>query len=228
MSKKRAASKKHQSRYILEALENEYGVPAPDPGRVRKPLDELVLTILSQNTNDVNRDRAYGSLRKKYPTWEKVARADQRSIESAIRVGGLAGQKSRRIKQILKWVKDTFGDYSLEDLKKMESGRAYDTLIALKGVGPKTASIVMLFTLGRPYFPVDTHILRVTTRLGLIRSGTDAARAHVLLGEMFPTEKYYSAHLNIITHGRRICSARNPNCPACVLFKRCEWPDKKA
>lgn len=211
---------------IIKLLENEYGVQEPEQFREEDPSELLVLTILSQNTNDVNRDRAYESLRAKFPTWEAVARARPNAIKSAIRVGGLAEQKSRRIIAALKWIKGRFGEYSLEALRELPSEEVYEMLTSLDGVGPKTASIVLLFSLGRPYFPVDTHIHRVTTRLGLVPEKADAVKAHDILGKAFPKEKYFSAHLNIIAHGRKICVARKPKCSKCVLIKLCPWPVK--
>ena len=225
VSKKVSLTGTRKIRYIIKALESAYGIPRPDPDKV-DPLDELILTILSQNTNDLNRDRAFRNLRERFPAWKDVAQAKTSSIEAAIRVGGLAEQKSRRIKAALGWVKRRFGDYSLEGLKGLPSHEVYNMLTSLEGVGPKTASIVLLFSLGRPFFPVDTHIHRVTTRLGLLPERTDASRAHEILKEVFPEEKYYSIHLNIIAHGRKICVARNPKCSLCVLRQLCPWPEK--
>lgn len=226
MSKKETQKSALRVIRIIRELEKEYGVPKPDPYRKEDPLDALVLTILSQNTNDLNRDRAFEELRKRFPTWEDVAGARTASVEAAIRIGGLAGQKSRRLQDALNWVKRRFGEYSLEGLRDLPSGEVYDMLTALEGVGPKTASIVLLFSLGRPYFPVDTHIHRVTARLGLTPENADANKAHEILKDVFPKEKYFPVHLNIIAHGRKICSARNPKCAQCILRKLCPWPEK--
>lgn len=226
MSKKVTLPRTTRVSKIIRELEREYGVPKPEPHRRADPLDELVLTILSQNTNDVNRDRAFDSLRERFPTWEDVAKARNSSVEAAIRVGGLAEQKSSRLQAALEWIRQRFGEYSLEGLRDLPSEEVYDLLTALEGVGPKTASIVLLFSLGRPYFPVDTHIHRVTTRLGLTPQKADANKAHEILKDVFPKEKYFSIHLNIIAHGRKICSARSPKCSACALRKLCPWPEK--
>jgi len=204
-------------------LEKNYGRPQPVAGKT-DPVEQLVLTILSQNTNDVNRDRAMGRLTARFPTWEDVAGASAESIEAAIRVGGLGRQKAGRIKEALKWMKDTFGEYSLESLKDMGTADAYEMLTSLKGVGPKTASIVLLFGFGRPAFPVDTHIRRVSTRLGLLPEGVSYNDAHRILGNIFEAEDYYPIHINLIKHGRRVCKWRKPLCGECFLSRLCPWP----
>jgi len=218
IEKKRAAR-------IAASLEKHYGKPRPMSRDREDPLYVLVLTILSQNTNDVNRDRAMERLQIRFPEWKDLARANRRSIESAIRVGGLANQKSARIKEVMKWTKATFGDYSLDKMSEMSTEKAYETLTALKGVGPKTASIVLLFGFDRPLFPVDTHIHRVSTRLGFLKPGTTAAEAHTVLGNIFDPKNYYSIHINIINHGRALCSARKPSCAKCFLADECPWPE---
>lgn len=217
---------KKNAALVIELLEQNYGIPKPEPYHQVDALEILILTVLSQNTNDTNRDRAMESLRSRFPTWGGIAAADRREIEKAIRVGGLAHQKSERIKTILNWVKSEFGVYSIEKLGRMPSGEAHDILMSLKGVGPKTAAIVLLFGFGIPVFPVDTHIHRAATRLGFLRNGLSAEEAHKVLGELFPAEKYYSAHLNIIHHGRTTCKARKPFCGKCCLREECSWPEK--
>jgi len=212
--------------HIAKRLDDDYGVRHRERASGSDLLEVLILTILSQNTNDLNRDRAMENLKKHFPTWESVAKADRKKVEDAIRVGGLAHQKSARIQDVLLWVKKTFGRYSLEGLDKIPTSEARDMLMNLKGVGPKTAAIVLLFGLGRPLFPVDTHIHRVTTRLGLLPEGATAEKAHELLGALFPQKRYYSSHLNIIQHGKTICKARKPVCNSCVLIKTCHWPEK--
>jgi endonuclease-3 len=213
-------------RNIINALEREYGVPERDPDDKEDPLEQLVRTILSQNTNDLNRDRAFESLHERFSSWDGVVKARPSAVEAAIRVGGLAEQKSRRIQAVLRWVKDKFGEYSLEGLKNIPPEEAHDMLISLDGVGPKTAAIVMLFSLGEPFFPVDTHVHRVTGRLGLLPEGADAGKAHGILAKLIPAEKYYSGHLNFIAHGKKICSARKPKCSQCVMITFCPWPAK--
>lgn len=207
-------------RWCERKLRGEYGEKVP-PVRKPAPLDELILTVLSQNTNDVNRDRAYSELRRRFPTWEKVAAAPVREIAAAIRVGGLARQKAARIKEMLKVIREREGRLSLSRLCRLPQEEALAYLRSLKGVGAKTAACVLLFSCGRPVFPVDTHILRVSKRLGLIDQRMDAAKAHAVMGELLPAESVYSLHLNLIEHGRRRCHPRKPECPACCLKAQC-------
>ena len=184
-------------------------------------LDELVSTILSQNTNDTNRDRAYQALRLRFPTWEAVRDAETRAIIEAIRPAGLANQKGPRIQQVLREITAERGALNLDFLGQLPPGQAREWLEKFKGVGPKTAAIVLLFSLGKPAFPVDTHIYRVTGRLGLRPEKMTVEQAHAHLAGLFPPQAYYAAHLNIIRLGREICQARKPNCPACPLNDGC-------
>ena len=185
------------------------------------PLDELVSTILSQNTNDTNRDRAFTSLRLRFPDWAAVRDADTNSVIDAIRSAGLANQKGPRIQHVLREITTERGTLDLSFLKEMPLEDARGWLMKFKGVGPKTAAIVLLFSLGRPAFPVDTHIYRVTGRLGLRPDRMTVEEAHPYLEKLFPPNAYYAAHLNIIRLGREICAARKPNCPACPLRTKC-------
>lgn len=187
------------------------------------PLDELVSTILSQNTNDTNRDRAYQSLRQRFPTWEAVRDAPQGEIIAAIRPAGLANQKGPRIQSVLREITRETGNLNLDFLDKMEVTEAKDWLTRFKGVGPKTAAIVLLFSLAKPAFPVDTHIYRVTGRLGLRPLKMNAEQAHQHLEQLFPPETYYAAHLNLIRLGREICQARQPQCSLCPLTSLCDY-----
>jgi endonuclease III len=187
------------------------------------PVDELVSTILSQNTNDINRDRAYESLRRHFPTWEAVRDADPGSVVAAIRPAGLANQKGPRIQQVLREISRERGSLELDFLKDLPLEEARSWLMKFKGVGPKTAAIVLLFSLGRPAFPVDTHIYRVTGRIGLRPEKMTVEDAHILLENLFPPEAYYAAHLNIIRLGREICAARKPVCGHCPLYDICNY-----
>lgn len=187
------------------------------------PLDELVSTILSQNTNDGNRDRAFHALRARFPTWEAVRDADPDEVVQAIRPAGLANQKGPRIQTVLKEITAQRGELSLDFLSKIPETEARQWLMQFKGVGPKTAAIVLLFSLGKPAFPVDTHIYRLSGRLGLRPSSMTADQAHKHLEELFPPETYYAAHLNLIRLGREICQARRPNCPICPLQELCDY-----
>jgi endonuclease-3 len=200
---------------------HEYGEP-----RWRKhlpPLDELISTILSQNTNDANRDRAFEALRERFPTWEQVRTAQLQEIVDAIRPAGLANQKAPRIQALLEAIQQEHGELDLSFLRGWHAEEVRDWLLGFKGVGPKTAAIVMLFSLDMPAFPVDTHIHRLSARLDLIDQGTSAAVAHEALADLFPEEAYYAVHLNLIRHGRRICHARSPECGHCVLQQLCRY-----
>ncbi len=187
------------------------------------PVDELVSTILSQNTNDTNRDRAFKSLTERFETWEQVRDAEPEVVIEAIRVAGLANQKGPRIQNALRQITEKRGALGLDFLKEKTPSEARKWLMQFKGVGPKTAAIVLQFSLEMPAFPVDTHIHRVTGRLGLRPDKMSADRAHDYLAELFPEEAYYSAHLNLIRLGREICQARQPDCPVCPLQEFCEY-----
>jgi len=190
------------------------------------PVDELVSTILSQNTNDVNRDRAFDSLRAKFPAWEQVRDADTDEVIEAVRVAGLANQKGPRIQQVLREITAERGSLDLSFLADIPLEEARDWLTRFKGVGPKTAAIVLCFSLNRPAFPVDTHVYRVTGRIGLRPEKMTVEQAHPHLEGIFPPEAYYAAHLNIIRLGREICAARKPNCPVCPLRELCDYEPK--
>jgi endonuclease III len=204
-------------RAIRDRLRREYGRPVLRPHRA--PVDELVLTVLSQNTNDRNRDVAYGRLRERFATWDEVRDAPVAEIEEAIRPGGLAPTKAVRIKQIL-------GDIGDDDLSWMEEAplsEARDYLCDLPGVGRKTAACVLLFSYGRPEVPVDTHVYRVGTRLGLWPAKTPLERAHDELLRLVDPEDAYEIHVLLIRHGRRTCTARAPRCRECPLLRMCPY-----
>lgn len=189
------------------------------------PLSELVLTILSQNTNDVNRDQAWQRLRARFsgPDWRKVMAAPTEELAEAIRPGGLADTKAPRIQQALRTILADRGELSLDFLAQMPVQEARAWLMRLQGVGPKTAAIILLFSLGRPAFPVDTHIHRLSRRLGLIPPSASREKAHRLLEDLLPSEIYYALHLNLIAHGRQVCRARGPRCGICVLREHCDY-----
>jgi endonuclease-3 len=210
---------KTKVRKIGLLLEKQYGVPRRQ-GK-GNPLDVLIETILSQNTNDRNRDIAFQRLKVRFPHWEDILEAKTKSIVSAIRPGGLAEQKARRIREILHWIKGREGRLSLSFLKKMDSEEIKKTIGALKGIGPKTLHCLFLFGLGRDAFPVDTHILRIGKRLGFIPEGMNAEKAHPWMVPLIPKKRSLSLHLNLIRFGREVCKARNPQCNACFLNKEC-------
>ena len=206
---------------VHQILGDFYG--HPDWRNPLPPLDELVSTILSQNTNDINRDRAFDALTAKYPSWEEVRDASEQEVINTIRPAGLANQKGPRIQNILKEITTQKGSLDLSFLNDMPAEEARQWLLEFKGVGPKTAAIVLQFSLGKPAFPVDTHIYRVTGRLGIRPPTMTADQAHVYMEELLPADAYYPAHLNIIRLGREICSARKPNCDQCPLNEICDY-----
>ena len=187
------------------------------------PISQLVSTILSQNTNDVNRDRAFQRLRERFPTWEAVRDADMRAVKDAIQVAGLANHKGPTIQRALQYVTQQRGELALGFLRALPVPEAKAWLTAINGVGPKTAAIVLLFSLGVPAFPVDTHVHRVTGRLGLIGPKTSREQAHVVLESLLPEDAYYAFHMNVIRHGRQVCAARKPRCQECALQDLCEY-----
>lgn len=189
-------------------------------------LDELVSTILSQNTNDANRDRAFKQLKRLFDTWEKVRDAEPVEVIIAIRSAGLANQKGPRIQNILRLITEERGSLEVDFLKELPTEEAWNWLNKFKGVGPKTASIVILFSLGKAAFPVDTHIQRVTGRIGLRPEKMSNERAHRYLAEIFSPEDYAAAHLNIIRLGREVCHPRKPECEICVLNTICDYYQK--
>jgi len=190
------------------------------------PIDELVSTILSQNTNDINRDRAFNALRAKFPTWEKVRDAKTKDVTAAIRPAGLANQKGPRIQQVLRAITNERGNLDLYFLKDLPLEEARTWLTKFNGVGPKTAAIVLCFSLNHPAFPVDTHIYRVTGRIGLRPEKMTVEKAHPHLESLLPPETYYAAHLNLIRLGREICHPRKPECPKCPIRKLCDYEPK--
>ena len=185
------------------------------------PLSELIAVILSQNTSDANSSRAFNSLVNTFGNWEEVANANVRDIELSIRSGGLSHVKAARIKEILQTIKKERGSLDLSFLDTVPIDEAKSWLKRLPGVGPKTVGCVLLFSLGKPVFPVDTHVFRVSKRLGLISNGVSAKQAHDLMGRMVAPEDVYQFHMNMVEHGRRICKSQRPKCPDCVLQKIC-------
>jgi endonuclease-3 len=210
-----------KTKEIHQRLLQAYGEPTWRPHL--DPISELVSTILSQNTNDTNRDIAYDRLRDRLPTWEAVRDADVDTVIEQIRPAGLANQKGPRIQQALRFVTEERGELSLDFLADLPVDEAKDWLCSIKGVGPKTAAIVLLFSLGRPAFPVDTHVHRVTKRLGLIGEKTSREKAHDELEQLVPAQDYYPFHLNVIRHGRQVCTSRKPHCEDCSLRDLCDY-----
>jgi endonuclease III len=210
---------------IRARLIEAYGMPEwrhPLP-----PVDELVSTILSQNTNDTNRDAAFNAIKDVFPNWESVMEAEPDVVIAAIRTAGLANQKGPRIQKALREIADhTQGGINLEFLKDLPKVEARDWLMSVKGVGPKTAAIVLLFSMGIPAFPVDTHIYRVTGRIGLRPMNLSVEKTHAYLEACIPDDAYYDLHLNLIRLGREVCGARKWHCYRCPVEALCDFDQK--
>jgi endonuclease-3 len=211
-----------QIRKICATLERRYGPTRPPRAR-GNPLDELILTILSQNTSDLNSRRAFQVLRQVMPTWEEVHRAPVRKVTRAIDSGGLANLKAIRIKLVLDRIHREQGHFDLSYLRDLsiEEVRAY--LSRFKGIGPKTIACLLLFSLGKAAFPVDTHVHRVTRRLGLVDEKASPEKTQVLLEAMVPPDLFYSMHMHLVQHGRKTCKASAPLCHICPLAKLCAY-----
>lgn len=217
-----AALKKKTAR-IIAALEETHGRPVPSPPKA--PLSELIFTVLSQNTSDLNRDRAWESLWRRFESWEAIARARRTSVEAAIRVGGLARTKSGVIQSVLRKVKEDRGAYDLDNLKTQTMEEVERYLRGFKGIGLKTIRCVQVFSLRQPAFPVDTHIFRISKRLGLVPARANPESAHAVMQELTPDEEVFPFHMNLIAHGRTICKAARPLCGECSLRRLCLYAE---
>jgi len=204
---------------VSRILNNHFGEPCWEG--FRDPLEVLIRTILSQNTNDRNRDMAYQRLVERFPTWEALLEADVQEVAEAIRPAGLANQKSQRLKDILRWIQETYGRLDLDFICHEPVDSVIRTFCRLKGVGIKTISVVLLFACGRDIFPVDTHIHRIARRLGWVPEKASAEKTHQLLQGLVPPGQAYALHLNLLKFGRTICLARNPRCNQCILVQFC-------
>lgn len=187
------------------------------------PLEELVRTILSQNTSDVNSGRAYQRLRQAFPTWEAILDASPVEVAEAIRPGGLAEIKAPRIQAVLRRIRAERGSLNLDFLQEMPVAEARRWLLSLEGVGPKTAACVLLFALHMPAMPVDTHVHRLSLRLGLVSGKTPAEQTGERLEAMLSEELYYPFHILLIQHGREVCKAQRPRCDLCSLSGECDY-----
>jgi endonuclease-3 len=211
--------------YILQNLKAVYGVPVLEPNL--DPLDVLIETILSQSTTNANSSRAFENLKRRFPNWELARRARVSSIETAIRSGGLARQKSKRIKELLNKIYKRRACLDLSFLNSTPLEEAKEFLAGFKGVGPKTVACTLLFASNRAVFPIDTHIFRIARRLGLISEKCSDQEAHRMMGGLIPRKRYYEAHINLIRLGRRICRPRDPLCEQCCLVEYCDYYDNK-
>jgi endonuclease-3 len=212
-------SPKKRAAEVLELLQQQQGVPVWRPRY--DPTTELVFTILSQHTSDVNSERAGRKLKATFSSWDAVADADPEDVAEAVKSAGLSKQKVPRIQETLKRVRELTGDYDLTFLREMPLADAKAWLKALPGVGPKTAAIVLGFSLGLPAMAVDVHIHRVSGRLGLIGPKVNADKAHDVLELMLPENDIYGFHVALIAHGRQVCKALRPRCADCVLRDAC-------
>jgi len=210
---------------VCDLLIRQYGNRISE--RRIPPIDELVLTILSQHTNDVNMMRAFESLKKTYSTWEEVLEAPQDELGNVIRSSGMYNLKAKRIQAALREIKKRVGKLDISHLEDMDLEDAKKWLTSIHGVGPKTAAIVLLFSFDKAALPVDTHVWRVTKRLGLIEDNTSREKAHVLLEEMIPHECIYSLNNNLVRHGREVCRAQKPRCSECILSDTCTYHNER-
>lgn len=209
----------HKVEACIRILEKQYGVPQPEE---IGPVDLLVMTILSQNTSDTNSLRAFGNLKTEFSDYEQLLAAATETVAGSIRAGGLAEIKAKRIKETLLKIKTDKGAIDLGFLGDMGKDAAMQYLLSLPGVGPKTASVVLLFAFGQPFLPVDTHVYRVSRRLGLVAEDISLEKSQTILEKIVPVEKYLSIHLNMIRHGRLICRARGPRHEECALRLYCD------
>lgn len=208
---------------MLDELEKVYHNEALSPELGHdEPLDGLILTVLSQNTNDRNRDSAFAQLKARYPDWQSVIHAGADELAASIRTAGLADTKSQRIIEILRIIHDDFHEYSIRKLAEYNPNDMRKYLLDLPGVGAKTAACVMLFDFKLPAFPVDTHIERVTKRFGVSGQKLSPAEISSMLEGIIPPSRFLGGHVNIISHGRAVCHSRKPDCKNCVLSEKCD------
>lgn len=208
-----------KARSVSSLLTSAYG--RKRAARGGDPLDVLIETILSQNTSDINSGRAFDSLKRKYTSWEELLEDRPEEVANVIRSGGLAEIKAKRILGALSLLISERGELDLDFLSHMTVEEAEHWLTSIEGVGPKTAAIVLLFSLGMPAFPVDTHVFRVCKRLGLVAEGVSRENAQKELGLLIAPKEYYNMHLNLIEHGRKLCKPRNPRCGMCAVSRFC-------
>ena len=208
--------------YVIQNLERAYGVPE-NKWTGWDVLDMLVAVILSQATSDANSDRTYDALKKRFPTWDAVLRARPATLVETIKLGGLANQKAAVIRELLRQVKERHGSFDLSFLRAMPASEAVAYLAGFRGVGPKTAACTLLFACGLDVFPLDTHIFRILRRVGLIPPKCSDRFAHEVMNRVVPSGKFYSFHVNLIRHGRKLCRPRDPVCGRCPVVEYCDY-----
>lgn len=206
-------------RTIMDRLKDEYGVP--ERAERNDPVDSLITTILSQNTNDTNRDRAKTNLDATYDSFQEILDAETDELTDVIRIAGLGPTKADRIQTFLSMIKDEHGEFTLDHVESMDPEEAKAYLQDFPGVGPKTAAVTLCFVFDMPVMPVDTHVYRLSQRLDLIPHDVGRATAHDLLESVVPDDRIYEFHINLIKHGRRVCTAQNPSCQEGILADYC-------
>ncbi len=207
---------------VIAKLEETYGAETWRRKK-RSVLDSLIQTVLSQSTSDWNRDLAWEALKKSYPNWEAVIKLSKKQLADVIRSAGLANQKSERILEILKWIKNEYGELNIDFICSLPEEDVIATFTKLKGVGIKTISVVLAFACGKDIFPVDTHVHRLCRRFGFVPPNASADKTHFLMQKILPSGKAFSFHINLLKHGRQICKAQNPLCDRCPVFDWCEY-----
>lgn len=208
--------------YIVQNLERAYGVPV-NKWTGWDVLDMLVAVILSQATSDANSDRTYDALKQRFATWDAVLRAREQTLVETIRLGGLANQKAAVIRGLLRQVKERHGSFDLSFLREVPASEAVEYLSSFRGVGPKTAACTLLFACGLEVFPLDTHIFRILRRVGLIPPKCSDHFAHEVMNRVVPAGRFYSFHVNLIRHGRKLCRPRDPLCERCPIVEYCDY-----
>jgi len=211
---------------LAELLDIEYG--SPHHNNKKDPLDELIFILLSRRTRGVGYESTYNELKSKYGTWEKVATAPKKDVLKIIEKAGLGPKRVDEIQENLREINKKFGKYSLDRLHRLNKKLLFDYLASLRGVGPKSAYCIMMYSLGKDVFPVDTHVNRICQRLGIIEEGLDHKKGQELLAEMFPKRLRYSLHVNMLSHGRKVCLTRKPKCDICIISGFCAYPRKQA
>ena len=214
---------KDKIKEMEEILKAHYGAPSLKNRKRRRPLEEIILTILSQNTTDKNSYRAYKNMMNRFGTMEKLSRADAGEVADAIQAGGLGPTKARYILGFFSWLRENYGKLNCDFLCETDTDEAIEIFTAVNGIGVKTIAVALAFSCGRDIFPVDTHVFRVCSRAGVLPDVKNPVKAFYFLRDLIPEGSGFSMHMNVIKHGREVCTARNPNCEGCFLNHLCEY-----